>query len=249
MNNIDKYKVDVLAFGAHPDDVELSAGGTVAGLVKGGKTVAIVDFTRGESGSRGTPEQRLKEADKAAKILGVSYRENFRFPDTRLELNEEVIQKTIVAIRKYRPSAILMNPPFERHPDHEAAHQIVRNAMFKSGLIKYETEFEGQKQERLRIRKMFAYLQSYEFKAKPNFFVDVSEHFETKMKSIKAYASQVFVPGESDPEGPVTRLSRPEFLEELEARAIYFGTLIGVRFAEPFYSVEPVGLNNLSALL
>jgi len=247
--DINRFKVDVIAFGAHPDDVELSAGGTVAKLVQDGKKVAIVDFTEGESGSRGTPEQRLKESEKSAKILGVSFRENFGLPDTRLFVTEEAIQKTIIALRKYRPEAVLLNPPFERHPDHQAAHGIVRNAMFKSGLIKYETEFEGIKQARFRIRKMFSYQQSYEFETKASFYVDITDTFGLKMKSIKAFSSQVFVPGESDPEGPVTRLSRPEFLEEIESRAIYFGTLTGVRYAEPFLSVEAVGVNSLSDLL
>lgn len=249
MEDLNKYKVDVLAFGAHPDDVELSAGGAVAKLVKEGKKVAIVDFTRGESGSRGTPEQRLREADKAGKILGIICRENLCFPDTRLQVTEEAIQKTIEVIRKYRPDAVLMNPAFERHPDHEAAHMLVRNAMFKSGLIKYETDFEGKLLERHRIRKMFSYMQSYIFQEKPSFVVDISDTFDQKMKSIKAYSSQVFVPGESDPEGPVTRLSRPEFLEEIESRAIYWGTHIGVRYAEPFVALEPLGITNFSSLL
>lgn len=249
MNKEDKYIVDVLAFGAHPDDVELGAGGTVAKLTKKGKKVAFVDLTKGESGSRGTAQQRVKESKKAAEILRVSFRENLGMPDTKLQVNEESEKAIVKCIRKYRPKAVLLNAGFERHPDHETAHRLVRSAMFKSGLLKYETEFEGKAQQRHRIRKMFSYLQAYEFPEKASFYVDVSDSFEDKMNSIKAYSSQVFVPGESDPDGPVTRLSRPEFLEEIESRSIYFGALIGVRYAEAFLSVEPIALDNLSLLL
>lgn len=247
MNDI--YNADVLAFGAHPDDVELSAGGTVAKLTKEGFKVAIVDFTRGESGSRGTPEQRLEEAEKATEILGVAFRENLYLSDTRLTLNEESITKTISIIRKYRPKAVLMPSPFERHPDHENAHAIVRNAMFKSGLLKYETSYESILQERYRIGKLFSYMQEYEFPHKPDFIVDISDTFVLKMDAIKSYVSQIFIPGFSENEGPITRLYRPEFLKEIESRAVFYGAQIGVRFAEPFYSVEPLGVRNLSVLL
>ncbi|MFA6570766.1 MAG: bacillithiol biosynthesis deacetylase BshB1 [Bacteroidota bacterium] len=243
------YEVDVLAMGAHPDDVELSAGGTVAKLVKEGKKVAVVDFTAGELGTRGDESTRLKEAANAAQILGVQRRENLYLPDGFLKENDDTVLKVITILRKYRPKIVLMNPPFERHPDHETAHRIIRTAMFKSGLRKIETEFESEKQEPWRIRKMFAYMQSYGFPRNPDFYIDITDTFATKMEAIRAYISQVNVPGVSDPSGPVTRLSRPEFLEELEARAIYFGTHVGFRYAEAFYAVEPLGLGSISVLM
>ncbi|MCX7736522.1 MAG: bacillithiol biosynthesis deacetylase BshB1 [Candidatus Kapabacteria bacterium] len=248
MNDINKFQVDVLAIGAHPDDIELACGGTVAKFTEEGYSVAIVDCTNGELGSRGNAEIRAIEAKNGAEILGVKFRENLGLPDGKLTVNDESVEKMIVMIRKYRPKIVLVNPPYERHPDHEASHFILRKAMFKSGLIKVETEYDGVPQTPLRIRKMFCYMQSYEFPRKPDFYVDITSTFEKKMNAIKAYTSQVWVPGLSDPNGPVTRLSRPEFLEELEARAIYFGTQIGVRFAEAFYSIEPLGFKNLSGL-
>ena len=241
MNN---NSIDVLAFGAHPDDVELAAGGTIAKLVAEGRRVVIADMTQGEMGTRGSEETRMKEAFNAAKILGVEERINLVLPDGYISDKDENILKTIKIIRKYMPLAVIIPPAFDRHPDHEAANRIVRTAMFKSGLLKIETG-----QERHRIRKMYSYMMSYDFQSKPDFYVDVSDTFQIKMNAIKTYISQVHVPGESDPGGPVTRLSRPEFIEEIEARAIYFGTKIGVRYAEAFYSVEPLGLSSLSKLL
>jgi len=246
---IKSEEVDVLAIGAHPDDVELSAGGAVAKLTLEGKKVAILDLTKGELGTRGTKEKRLKESKNAMEILGVHQRVNLGFKDGGVAVTEENELKIITQIRRFRPKIVLMNPPYERHPDHETTHNLVRSAMFKSGLKKIETTFEGIQQENWRIRKMFCYMQAYHFQNVPWFCIDISETFQTKMKAIKAYISQVYVPGLSNPDEPVTRLSRPEFLEELESRAVYFGTLVGVKYAEPFCSVEPLGLNSFSDLL
>ena len=243
-----KAEFDVLFVGAHPDDVELSAGGTIANLTKEGKNVVIVDFTRGELGTRGSGETRLKEAQKAAQILGVSERINLGLPDGFITADDKSIIKVIQIIRKYRPKIVVMNPEYERHPDHEAVNRIMRSAMFKSGLLRIVTKDKGKIQEPFRSRKMFSYQQAYAFHKKPDIIIDISNTFEIKMNAIQSYTSQVYVPGVSDPNGPVTRLSRPEFLEELEARAIYFGTLIGCRYAEPFLSIEPVGLSSLSKL-
>lgn len=244
----ENLEIDALFVGAHPDDVELSAGGTVANLTQEGKKVVMVDFTRGELGTRGSGDRRVKEASKAAQILGVQERINLGFPDGFLKADDKSILKTIQIIRKYRPKIVVMNPEYERHPDHEAAHRIIRSALFKSGLMRIETKDKEKLQEPFRTRKLLSYMQAYPFTRKPDLIIDISDTFETKMKAIKAYTSQVYVPGISDPDGPVTRLSRPEFLEELEARAIYFGTLIGCRYAEPFMSIEPVGLKSLSGM-
>ena len=243
------YISDVLVIAAHPDDAELGAGGTIAKLTKSGKSVSIVDLTRGESGTRGTAEIRVKESMNAAKILNIKHRFNLEMPDGKLTDDEESITKVISMIRLFRPKAVLINPSYDRHPDHETAHKIVRKAMFKSGLRKFETKFNGEAQQVHRIRKMFAFMQSYQLPQKQRFYVDVSDTFETKMDSIKAYVSQVFVEGKSKSNEPTTRLSRPEFIEELTARAIYFGTLVGVRYAEPFCSVEPLIVNTISDLI
>ncbi len=244
-----KYKVDVLAFGAHPDDIEICCGGCLAKLASEGKRTAIVDLTTGQMGTRGTPEIRLEEAEKAKEILGAAFRENLGMQDGNIEISNRTLLKVISVLRKYRPEIVLMHPPFERHPDHENTHKLIRTAMFKAGLKKIETEFEGRPQGRYRIRKMYSYMQSYEFPGKPDFYVDVSDFFDKKMDSIKAYASQVYIKGITPDSEPVTRLNRPEFLEEIEARSIHFGNLIGVRHAESFLSVEPVGLSSLSKLL
>jgi len=142
-----------------------------------------------------------------------------------------------------------MNPAFERHPDHQNAHNLVRNSIFKSGLAKIDTYYEGIEQVPYRTRKMYSFMQSYHFEKRPDFCVDITDTFLTKMKAIKAYISQVYVPGKSKEEEPTTRLSRPEFIEELEARAIHYGTLVGVRYAEPFLSIEPVSINSISVFL
>jgi bacillithiol biosynthesis deacetylase BshB1 len=245
----DLKNIDALFFGAHPDDVELSAGGTIANLTKEGKKVVIVDFTRGELGTRGSAKLRLKEAEKAAEILGVNERINMELPDGFLTANDKAIEKAIYVIRKYRPKIVVMPPEIERHPDHEAVNRIVRSAMFKAGLTKIITKDKGRHQEPYRTRKMLSYMQFYGFPTKPDLVIDISYTFYLKLEAIKAYSSQVNVPGVSNPDEPQTLLSRPEFLEELEARAIYFGTQIGCRFAEPFMSIEPVGLKSLSGLI
>lgn len=246
MNN---FEVDLLAFGSHPDDVEIACGGTIIKFAREGFRVAIVDMSLGELGTRGNTEIRQKEAEEARKVLGALYRENLNLPDGFTTPTKEAIINTIRVIRKYRPKMVLMSAPFERHPDHEALHQIVRRAMFLSGLHKIETEDNGAKQSPWRIRKMYCYMQSYPFPEKPNFYVDITDVYDLKLKAIKCYISQVFVEGKSNPNEPTTRLSRPEFFEELEARARYFGTLVGFKYAEAFLSVEPVGISSLSKLL
>lgn len=241
--------IDLLVTGAHPDDIELAAGGTVAKFSREGYKIIAVDFTRGEMGSRGTPEIRQKESQKAADILGLTERLNLGFSDTNLSLNEDPVKKVIGIIRRYKPKIIVTSPEFEFHPDHAAMHKIVREAAFKSGLHKIETEWDGTPQLPYRPRKIFCYMQSYQFRENPVFYVDISDTFQIKIESAIAYSSQVHVPGISPTNEPETRLSTPEFLEKLEARARYFGGLIGVKYAEAFYSVEPIGLKSLSILL
>ncbi len=240
-------KVDVLAIGAHPDDVEFTCGGTLLRLRAEGRTVAIVDCTRGEMGSRGTAEIRAVEAQKAAAMLGVVARLNLEMPDGMLEASNENVAKLVAVIRHFQPEIVLFPPPFERHPDHEAVHQMVRKALFIAGLAKFETVWEGEQQNRWTVPRAFSYMQAYEIH--PSFFVDISPVFEQKMALVRAYRSQVYIPGEEERYGPQTFISSADFLEMLVSRARYFGTLIGVQYAEAFRALTPVGLPSLSVFL
>lgn len=239
---------DCMVIGAHPDDAELCCGGTIAKLTSENKKVVLVDCTKGEMGTRGSDELRLLEAQEAAKILGVNERINLGFRDGFIKIDEEHLYAMVHTIRKYRPKIILVHPWFERHPDHENMHRLFRDALFKSGLRKFVTEEEGNVQEIFRTRRIYCYQQAYQFPRIPDFFVDISDVQDIKMQAIKAFSSQVFVPGKYENE-PRTRLSSPEFMEELVARARYFGGLCGVKYAEPFLSVEPILLSSISKFL
>lgn len=242
-----EFQVDVLAIGAHPDDIEMSAGGTVAKLVREGKRVAIVDCTRGEMGTRGSADLRDDEANRASEILGILFRENLGMKDGSIEQSEENILKVVYVLRKYRPRILLMPPAFERHPDHEAVHRLCRTAYFQSGLTKVLTEQEGQSQKTFRPKFMFCYIQAYH--QETDFFVDISSTQDIKMQSVQAYVSQVHVAGKHQSNEPQTYISRPEFMEMLETRDRYFGTQIGVRYAEGFMRIEPLGLPSMSVWL
>ncbi|MEO0404305.1 MAG: bacillithiol biosynthesis deacetylase BshB1, partial [Bacteroidota bacterium] len=178
-------KVDVLALGAHPDDIELSAGGTIAKMVSQGKTVGIVDLTVGELGSRGSGPLRLKEAAKAAEILGVEYRENLELNDGFFEEDEASIKKIISAIRAYQPDVVLANAIRDRHPDHARGAGIVSRACFLSGLRRIETKRDGVQQDHWRPNAVYHYIQDYHIE--PDFVVDISATYNVKMESIKAY--------------------------------------------------------------
>lgn len=246
MENINKI-TDCLVFGAHPDDAEICAGGAIAKLTKEDKNVVIVDLTRGEMGTRGNEEIRAREAAEAAKILGVKERLNLGMVDGFISISEENLYKIVQVIRRYRPNMIMFSPSFERHPDHENSHQLIRNAMFKSGLTKFVTEFDGKIQETFRTRKMYCYMHAYQYPRYPDFYVDISDVQEQKMEAIRAFGSQVHT-GKYENE-PKTRLSSPEFLEELVARSRYFGGLCGVNYAEAFLTIEPLKISSLSKLL
>ncbi|HRP02819.1 MAG TPA: bacillithiol biosynthesis deacetylase BshB1 [Candidatus Kapabacteria bacterium] len=247
MTNIYPSDYDCMIIGAHPDDAELACGGTIAKLTKENKRVVIVDCTEGEMGTRGTNEIRLKEAKAAAKILGVNDRINLGLRDGFVRTDEDSIYKIVQAIRRFRPRAIIVNPPFERHPDHQNTHNLLRDSIFKSGLLKYETEFEGKKQDRYRTKKLFCYEQSYQFPRNPDFFVDTSETHSLKIEAIRAFSSQVFVQGQYENEAK-TNLSSPEFMEELESKARYYGGLCGVKYAEAFLSLEPILIPSISSI-
>lgn len=232
--------LDLLAIGAHPDDVELACGGTVAKCVSLGYKVGIVDLTEGEMGTRGSRTIRAKEAKDARKILGAHVRENLHLQDGRFEVNEQNRRKLIQIYRKYQPKIILIPHWHERHPDHIHAHYLCREAWFYSGLHKIETKLDGKKQKPWRPYHYFHYMQKYEFA--PSFIVDISDLYKTRVDAIKAHRSQFYDPTSNEPE---TFLSQRSFLDFMDTRMKYYGQQIGVKYGEPFYSVEPIGVHDI----
>ncbi|NJD21784.1 MAG: bacillithiol biosynthesis deacetylase BshB1 [Melioribacter sp.] len=225
--------LDVLVFAAHPDDAELSMGGTIAKLSSAGVKVGIIDLSKGELGTRGSAETRKKEAQIAGEILRIEVRENLELKDGNLKFSDEYLRKIISRIRKYQPK-IIFAPYFnDRHPDHIGTSQLVKEAMFFSGLAKINTEDNEKIQMPFRPQKLFYFMQTYEFK--PAFIVDISNYFETKMKAVKAYDTQFHNPESKEPE---TFISQPIFLKYLEARAVSYGFKIGKEYGEAFYCEE-----------
>ncbi len=238
-------KLDILVLAAHPDDAELGAGATIAKHTAAGKKVGIIDFTLGELGTRGTPEIRSKEAAASAKILGVSVRENLHLRDGFYQSNEQSQQMVIQSIRKYQPSIILANAIYDRHIDHSKGAQLAYDATFLSGLAKIETVDEhGNKQGPWRPSAVYHYIQSQLIE--PDFIVDVSESWETKMKAISAFASQFFDPKSTEPE---TYISKPGFLKMVEARGIEFGHAIGATYGEGFTVRRYPGVRMITDLI
>jgi N-acetylglucosamine malate deacetylase 1 len=230
--------LDVLIFAAHPDDAELAMGGTIAKLTGNDIKVGIIDLTKGELGTRGTVEIRQKEAFLAAGILKVSLRENLLIPDGDIERKKENLMKVIMSIRKYRPK-IIFAPYFnDRHPDHIHTSRLVKEAMFATGLAKLKTFDKEAAQNAYRPRKLYYYMQTYQFE--PSFIVDISDCFETKMKAVQCYESQFHNPRSKEPE---TFISRPEFIHYIESRAQVFGFQIDKKYGEPFFCEEKIELN------
>ena len=233
-------RTDVLAIGAHPDDIELACGGTVAKLVQLGHTVALADLTQGELGTRGTKQIRAREAADAARILGVTTRRNLQIPDGGIDIKKENVLKVITLIRELQPSILLIPHGVERHPDHVHTHQLCREAWFYSGLEKLPTKLRGVRQHPHRPHHFFEFMQWHEFQ--PAFIVDISDTFEMKMESIHAHASQFFNPASKDLE---TKLSSPEFLQTIETRCKYYGQKIGVKYGEPFLTSFSIGVKDV----
>lgn len=233
-------KLDVLAFGAHPDDVELSCGGTLAKEVAKGKKVGIVDLTRGELGTRGTAKTRDEEALNAAKILGVSMRTNLEFADGFFINDKEHQLAVIKMIRKYQPEIILCNAIDDRHIDHGKGSKLVSDACFLSGLIKIETEDEGVIQKPWRPKQVYHYIQWKNLE--PDLAVDVSGFIDKKMNSVLAYKTQFFDAHSKEPETPI---SSKNFTDSIIYRARDLGRLIGVEHAEGFTVERYVAVDSL----
>ena len=237
-------KVDVLAIGAHPDDVELGCGGTIAKLISEGKKVAILDLTQGELGTRGTNETRAIEAKNAAEILGISARENLKMKDGFLINSEEYQLRIIKAIRTYQPEIVFCNAVDDRHPDHAKAAKLASDACFLSGLIKIETEESGKKQEKWRPKQVFHYIQWKNLE--PDFVIDISEFLDKKIESCLAYKTQFYDPTSTEPTTPISSKS---FLDSITYRAQDLGRLAGVEHAEGFTTEKTLALKNFDGII
>jgi bacillithiol biosynthesis deacetylase BshB1 len=236
-------KLDILAFGAHPDDVELGCAGTILKEIALGKTVGIVDLTRGELGTRGSADLRDQEAAAAAQILGVSVRENLHFKDGFF-VNDEAHQLEVIKmIRKYQPEIVLCNAIEDRHIDHAKGSQLVSDACFLSGLMKIETKLDGQSQQAWRPKLVYHYIQWKDIK--PDFVVDITGFTDKKVDSILAYRSQFYDPNSNEPESPITSKN---FLESLNYRSRDLGRLVGVDHAEGFTIERYLAVNSLADL-
>ena len=237
-------KLDILVLAVHPDDAELGCAGTILKHLALGQKVGIVDLTRGELGTRGSAEIRAQEAAAAAKILGLTVRENLGLPDGFFRNDEEHQRKVITAIRKYQPDIVITNAYHDRHPDHGRASDLVEESAFLSGLRKVETELEGQLQKEWRPRLVLHFIQDNYIK--PDFVVDISEYWDKKIESVQAYGSQFYNPDWK--EEHKTYISSEGFYEIIEGRAREFGKLIQAKFAEGFTSRKTLGVENLSSL-
>lgn len=233
-------KVDILAFAAHPDDIELSASGTLMQQIALGKTVAIVDLTQGELGSRGTIETRYSEAADASSIMGVSARVNLKLADGFFEQNEQSLHLIIEQIRYFQPEIVLANAIEDRHPDHAKAAKLVSEACFLAGLTKIETTYQGDNQAAHRPKVVYHYIQDHFIK--PDFVVDVTLFVERKIEAIKAFKTQFYDPNSLEPKTPI---SGEEFFDFIKGRMLQFGRPIGVKYAEGFTVERPIGIKNL----
>jgi N-acetylglucosamine malate deacetylase 1 len=232
-----------LAFGAHPDDVELACSATLRKLILEGKSVAVCDLTEGELGTRGTRTTRRREAAAAAAIIGYSERVNVNLGDGTFELSRKNLLEVIRIIRHFRPTVIFAPQPSERHPDHERAAKLIADAAFYAGLMKLKTTYRGKPQERHRPKFLFNYLQD-RF-AVPSFIVDVSQTFSVSTEAVQAFGSQFYSPKSNEPE---SFISRKGFLDARDARARYYGELIGAHYGEGFLSTAFLRIDTFSAV-
>jgi len=233
-------KLDILVLAAHPDDAELGCGGTILKHVALGHKVGVVDFTKGELGTRGTPETREKEATDSAKVLGLSSRENLGLPDGFFKNEREHQLEVVKAIRKYQPEIILANARYDRHPDHGRGSELAFEASFLSGLMKVKTSVDGKEQSPWRPKVVYHYIQS--LLITPDFVIDVSDHWEKKMDAVRAFRTQFYDPNSKEPD---TYISSPAFMDLLESRGQEFGHAIGVKYGEGYTTRRFIGVESL----
>lgn len=236
-------KLDILAFGAHPDDVEISSGATLLKYAKEGKSIGIIDLTEGELGTRGSTEKRYKEAKKASEFLGLKIRENLNMGDGFIAHSDENKLRIIECIRKYKPELILANSVHDRHPDHAKGAKIVAEASYLSGLRKIETEVDGIPQEAHRPRMLLHYVQDYYLT--PDIILDVSETGKEKLELVKCFGSQFYNPNSKEPKTPI---SGEGFFDYLEGRMLNLGRELGVRYGEAYTIDRTLGVKDLFAL-
>jgi N-acetylglucosamine malate deacetylase 1 len=238
-------KVDILAIGVHPDDIELSCSGTLLRHLAMGHKAAILDLTRGELGTRGNAELRIKEAERAADILGIKERVNLGIPDGFFEPEEKYKRQIVEVVRTYRPEIVLANAIDDRHPDHGRAASLIYDACFLAGLNKvYTKDTQGQPQERWRPRAIYNYIQDKMLTA--DVVVDITPYIDRKMESILAFSSQFYDPGSQEEDSPISGV---DFLEFIKARARSYGRQIGVEFGEGFTISRPVGTTDLLTII
>jgi len=233
-------KLDILAFAAHPDDVELGCGGTILKHIAQGKKVGIIDLTKGELGTRGNAELRLKEATKAAKILGVVVRENLGFADGFFKNDKEHQLEIVKKIRLYQPEIILCNAHYDRHPDHSRASELISDSCFFSGLSKIKTKHKNAEHPHWQPKAVYHYIQDRYIE--PDFVIDISDYFEQKIEAVLCFRSQFYNPKSKEKK---TSISTPEFLEFIKSRAVDFGRPIGAKYAEGFTVERHAGVRSL----
>jgi N-acetylglucosamine malate deacetylase 1 len=242
---LNPYKIDILAIGVHPDDIELCAAGTLIKHLEMGYRVALCDLTQGELGTRGSGPLRLIEAENAKNILGIEYRENLGMADGFFQQNEENTRKIIEIIRKYQPEIVLANAISDRHPDHGRASKLISDACFYSGLPKIQTiTSAGEHQAAWRPKVVYHYIQDRNLKA--DFVVDITPYMDQKLASILAYSSQFYISDKGEPETPISSKS---FIEFIKAKNRAYGRDIGVDFAEGFTVERNIGVKNLFDLI
>ncbi len=233
-------KLDILVIAAHPDDAELSCSGTIAAHIQKGYKVGILDLTQGEMGTRGTPELRILESNDSSRILGLSARENLGLRDVFFKDDEDHQIEIIKIIRKYQPEIVLANAVSDRHPDHGKGASVASHACFMSGLRKIETIYENKTQEPWRPKFIYHYIQNNYIK--PDFVIDITDFWEIKLASIKAFKSQFYDPQNKEPQ---SFISSAEFLDFIEARAREFGHSINSKFGEGFTIEKMIGVSDL----
>lgn len=236
-------QLDILAFAAHPDDVELAASGTLIKHIQAGKKVGIVDLTRGELGSRGSAEIRDKEAIASAKIMGLSARHNLDLGDGTFEINEKALQEVVKMIRLYQPKVVICNSVSDRHPDHGRGGDLVVRACFLAGLVKFQTTYDHTVQTPHRPVNIYRYIQDRWLQ--PDFVVDITNQMEIKKQAILAFSSQFYDPNSNEPTTPI---SSPEFLDFLNGRAAQFGRIINTQYGEGFNMERPIGIEDITSL-